>query len=153
MLIIAIPRVINQPQHVFNADPGSTISLSLEALNARAYQWQVNDTDLRESNKYTGIRTSSLMIHNIEEDDEGFYSCIINNEFLSERSHRAAVTVCKYLEYGVNQVAHCTNENVLNTYQAIKWLTGCTYIPNPLNRLSYIYLSTADLHPCPLLNT
>ena len=94
-ICIAIPRIVRQPEHVFNANPGSTVSLSLVAINARVYQWQVNDTDLHESNKYKGTRTNALKIHTIEEHDEGFYSCIFSSEFLSERSNRAAVTVCK----------------------------------------------------------
>ena len=91
----AIPRVTRQPQHIFNIDPGSTVSLFVVAVSVGVYQWQVNDTNIQDSSKYEGTRTSTLMIHNIEENDEGFYSCIVGNEYLSVRSDRAAVTVCK----------------------------------------------------------
>ena len=91
----AIPRVTHQPRHIFNVDPGSTVSLSVAAINIGVYQWQVNNVSTNEGSKYKGTRTSTLMIHNIEENDEGFYSCIVGNEYLSVRSARAAVTVCK----------------------------------------------------------
>lgn len=71
------------------------MSLSIVAVNVGVYQWQVNDTDTDESSKYKGTTTSTLTIHNIEENDEGFYSCIVGNEYLSVISTRAAVTVCK----------------------------------------------------------
>ena len=92
---IAIPSIVNHPQHIFNIDPGSTISLSIVAHNTRTYQWQVNDTDVNDSSKYQGTRTSTLVIHGIQEQDEGFFSCIVSNEFLSRISDAAAVTVCK----------------------------------------------------------
>ena len=91
----AIPRFTRQPLHRFNIDPGSTISLSIVAVNGGIYQWQVNDTDADESSKYQGTTTSTLVIHNIEENDEGFYLCIVSNEYISVRSDRAAITVCK----------------------------------------------------------
>ena len=65
------------------------------AVNVRIYQWQVNGTDMHESSKHTGARTSTLTIHNIQEQDEGVYSCIIGNEFLTNTSELAALTVCK----------------------------------------------------------
>lgn len=65
------------------------------AVNVRVYQWQVNDSDVGESSKYMGTRTSTLTIHHILEQDEGFYSCIVGNEFLTIVSNGAAVTVCK----------------------------------------------------------
>ena len=95
MLSIAIPNITDHPEHKFNTDPGSTVTLSVVAFNVRVYQWQVNDSDVGESSKYMGTRTSTLTIHHILEQDEGFYSCIVGNEFLTIVSNRAAVTVCK----------------------------------------------------------
>lgn len=94
-LISAIPSITMHPQHVFNSDPGSIISLTVEALYATVYQWQINGTDLRDNTKYRGARTSHIDIHDIQEYDEGFYACIVGNMYIMTISDIATVTVCK----------------------------------------------------------
>lgn len=93
--ITVIPSVVQNPEHSFNSDPGTTISLSIVATSTVFYLWQVNNTDIFNNDKYEGARTSTLVIHNIQENDEGFYSCIFGNQYLTIASGVAVVTVCK----------------------------------------------------------
>ena len=116
LIHIAIPRITKHPLHIFNVDPGSTVSLPITAVNARVYQWQVNGTDIQENSKYKGTKSSTLVIQYIQEHEEGFYSCIIGNEFLTIVSDTAAVTVCKsnnIFLYGVVSIIHSYKEGML----------------------------------------
>ena len=94
-MLLVVPSVIQQPEHALNSDPGTTVSLSIVTTNAVFHQWQVNDSDIHNNDKYEGTRTRTLVIRDIQESDEGLYTCIFGNQYLSKASELVIVTVCK----------------------------------------------------------
>jgi len=68
-----LPIIVNQPTNQ-NLLPGSTITLSVSAVGASAYQWRFNGNDL------PGATGSGLQIQNAQPANAGYYLAIVKNE-------------------------------------------------------------------------
>lgn len=93
----AFPAIRLHPTNALEVNPGSDVTFSVTAILATAYQWKLNETNLADSEKYTGSKKSSLTIHNVQESDEGDYACVVGNRLVSILSSRARLTVCKFV--------------------------------------------------------
>lgn len=81
---------------MLNLVPGSTVTFSVHAINARSYRWIHNGETIHGNDRYYGIQTNILRISRVQESDEGSYQCVVWNE-LSLQSDEAVLTVCKYM--------------------------------------------------------
>ena len=62
-----------------------------------AFQWQFNGSNIMDGDKYSGTTTSILTITNIQQEDEGNYTCIATTSFgVDVTSLPAQLEVCKY---------------------------------------------------------
>ncbi len=70
---------------------GSTAVFTVTAVNAEIYQWYKDGTALTEAPAlYSGEKTASLTVYDVQLDDEGFYSCVIDNSLnLPDTSEKA----------------------------------------------------------------
>ena len=74
------------------------------------YQWQQNLVNVSNTERFTGVNTANLTIGNVEEGDEGNYSCTVSNIIGNATSRSAELTVRKW-NYIVTESAkfskHC----------------------------------------------
>ena len=60
------------------------------------FQWQHNNMNIVDGEKYFGATTSNLTVVNITKNDGGNYSCIVTTTFgLNVSSQQAQLKVCK----------------------------------------------------------
>ena len=85
-IVSGIPAVVDQSVSQV-ANTGDNVTYSVNVLNNdfATYQWQkvtegINDDDL---GKYHGTRSPMLTIINVQEEDEGFYRCVIDDYLVS----------------------------------------------------------------------
>lgn len=88
--------MIEHPQSQLNVDPGSNVSFSVTGDGSSAYHWYHNGVGIPDVlSKYVGTRHSTLTVLNVSQSDEGEYSSVVGNSFLSVLSDSAQLTVCK----------------------------------------------------------
>ena len=61
------------------------------------FQWQKNHTDLCEDGRHCNTDTDTLSIVGAEKDDEGLYSCLVENDVGRQFSAEALLTISKYI--------------------------------------------------------
>jgi uncharacterized repeat protein (TIGR03803 family) len=88
------PVLLTQPASQNHA-PGDTAFLSVSAAgNAPlTYQWQINGTNLADGGNLFGARTSTLILTNVAEANNGAYSVIVSNSLASTASSNALLTI------------------------------------------------------------
>ena len=59
------------------------------------YQWQWNQSNLTDSDKYRGTTTATLTVMNVVKADEGNFVCTVTNTEGSVPSSVAELIVCK----------------------------------------------------------
>lgn len=86
------------PEDQLDAIPASNVSFTVVASgNSLVYQWMKDGTAITDGSKYSGAAASTLTVIAVEQDDEGFYSCVVSNTAGSVTSRSAQlVTVCKH---------------------------------------------------------
>ncbi|HML74537.1 MAG TPA: immunoglobulin domain-containing protein [Anaerohalosphaeraceae bacterium] len=70
-----------QVQPVSQTVPAGTaqVQFSVTALNTETYQWYKDGIALTATTLYSGEKTSTLTIYDIQLDDEGLYHCVADN--------------------------------------------------------------------------
>ena len=64
-----------------SAVPGWTVTFTISATGSDLrFQWQLEGQDLSDGNGVTGARTSTLTLTGVDEDDVGFYRCVVSND-------------------------------------------------------------------------
>ena len=82
-----IPAIISQPiSQAVIKEENVTFSVNVSNNEFAAYQWQkdiinINDDD---PGNYHGTRSPSLTIINAQEEDEGYYQCVVDNFLVSD---------------------------------------------------------------------
>ena len=76
---------------------GKTAKFEVNAsFPVEAFQWQHNNENISDGEKYFGTTASNLTIMNVGKDDGGNYSCIVTTEYgLDVSSQQAQLKVCK----------------------------------------------------------
>ena len=59
-------------------------------------KWRKGGKDLHESSKYSGTKTHTLYIKDVEKSDKGSYQCIVKND-VGELSEEADLAVSKFV--------------------------------------------------------
>ena len=67
------------------------------AAGTLSYQWQRNGVDIPTAAGVSGINSTTLTITNVQEVNEGSYSCVVTNDAGSTTSTTAQLTVCEYM--------------------------------------------------------
>ena len=71
------------------------MSFTVWARDAIEYRWVYNgDYYLKNTARYQGVNTNTLVITDVQESDEGRYHCVVEKE-LSVSSQAATLTVSK----------------------------------------------------------
>ena len=86
------PKVIEQ-----SVTTGSQTTFTIEATgDDLTFQWQKNDSNLKNDVNYSGTDTNTLSIQHVK-SDEGHYRCLVKNEVNEdgEVSEEAKLTVCE----------------------------------------------------------
>ena len=81
------------PNHIVIAGDNFELSVNVEVDpddTSIPYQWQLNGTDLSDSNTYEGTKTAMLRITNIQDDNRGKYRVFIAH---SESGFTNSVTI------------------------------------------------------------
>ncbi len=77
--------------------PGTDVTFRVEANGTDLmYQWRRGQDSLTDTAKFLGTTTPELTITDIEEADEGGYSCLVQNDLNNISSRVANLTVCEY---------------------------------------------------------
>ena len=95
LMSIAYPVIVGHPKDALQVDPGSDVTFSVVARLSTGYLWKLNGTNLVDGVKYVGSRRSSLTVRDVQESDEGEYTCVVGNQLVSVTSGRARLTLCK----------------------------------------------------------
>ena len=68
----------------------------ITSFPVEAFQWQHNNRNISDGDKYSGATISTVMIMNIAKSDGGNYSCTVTTTFgLNVPSQQAQLKVCK----------------------------------------------------------
>jgi hypothetical protein len=87
-----LPRFISQPAPV-TTPQGSNVTFGVNAYGAMTYQWQLNGTNLIDSERITGSQSNLLAIAAARMGDAGSYQVIISNLYSTNVSSAAALVV------------------------------------------------------------
>ncbi len=97
--LLQMPVITSQPANQSNVCPGDSISFSVAANGASAYQWQesinggVNFTDIVNGGVYSNATTATLNIAGVMLSMNNYgYRCVISNEYGSVTSDTATLT-------------------------------------------------------------
>ena len=94
------PQITLQPSDQSEVVPGSTVMFMITATTAAgtlSYQWQRNGDDIPPASGVSGTNSTTLTITNVQEVNEGSYSCVVTNDAGNTTSTTAQLTVCKYM--------------------------------------------------------
>ena len=98
-ILSGIPAIVDQSvSQVANTGDNVTYSVNVSNNDFATYQWQkvtegINDDDM---GKYRGIRSPMLTIINVQEEDEGFYRCVIDDYLVSYSAELSVgKSICK----------------------------------------------------------
>ena len=76
---------------------GNTATFSVTAMGkSLTYQWQFDGSDISSGTKYSGANTTTLMVNNVDGNDEGNYQVIVSNAAGGMTSTPARLTLCKW---------------------------------------------------------
>ena len=77
---------------------GQNITFVVNAtFSGELFRWQFNGSNITDGEEYSGITTNTLIITNIQQEDEGNYTCIVTTSFgVDVTSQPAQLQVCKY---------------------------------------------------------
>ena len=88
------PTIVENPQSVMKLTGASaTFSVTVAGTPPFSYQWRRNGTNLADSNRISGARTSTLTITNVQSQDAGFYTAVVSNPWGSVTSAPAMLRV------------------------------------------------------------
>ena len=94
------PQISMQPSDQLEEVPDSTVTFMIAATTAAgtlSYQWQRNGVGIAAASGVSGINSATLTITNVQEVNEGSYSCVVTNPAGSTTSTTAQLTICKYM--------------------------------------------------------
>ena len=96
MIVNEIPEIIIQPiSQAVKQHENVTFAIDLSFSHYSTYQWKKNNISLTdEPERRTGTTTKVLTLIDAQEDDEGYYYCVVDNTLIS---HRAELSVGKYI--------------------------------------------------------
>ncbi len=77
--------ITNQPQSV-TVNNASTAEFYVGATNATNYQWQFKGTNLSDGGNISGSSTSALMLDDVNSNENGSYSVVINETNVSSNA-------------------------------------------------------------------
>lgn len=86
------PTITSHPSNA-TEEEGEDATFSISATGADSYRWQKNGSNLSNSSKYSGVTTTTLTVHDVEESDEGSYRCVASNGSGDTPSNSATLTV------------------------------------------------------------
>jgi hypothetical protein len=77
-LQVGNPAITKQPDSV-QTDPGASVTFEVEAIgNAKlSYRWRFNGVSMSDGSGVSGAQTPQLTLSNVDEADQGAYSCIV----------------------------------------------------------------------------
>ena len=102
------PQITQQPADELNVNPGSSVTFMVTAttvIGALTYQWQLDGNSFPLQTGANGATTRTLILSNVQESNEGNYSCIITNDGGSVNSDLAQLTICK-CKISITDYAH-----------------------------------------------
>lgn len=88
------PAIAWQPEDK-TASAGWTVNFFVTAHGTAplAYRWEKDGVDLTDGGKISGATTDSLIIGNVQESEEGVYTCYVSNAAGETASNSATLTV------------------------------------------------------------
>ena len=108
------PKITQHPEKQSVAI-GVNIDFNIKATGGNLqFQWQKNDCDLSDGEKYHGVHTDTLHIVKVEEGDKGHYRCLVKNNAGKKFSDEALLTDSKL-------VNACNVSDYLNIVSIIQY--------------------------------
>ena len=85
-IVDSIPSIVAQPvSQTVTAGQNVTFSIEVSNDNFATYRWQKDNMDIEDNpGVYEGTTSSMLTIFNVQEQEEGYYHCIIDNIIMSQ---------------------------------------------------------------------
>ena len=85
-IVDSIPSIVAQPvSQTVTAGQNVTFSVETSNDNFATYRWQKDNMDVEDNpGMYEGTTSSVLTIFNVQEQEEGYYHCIIDNIIMSQ---------------------------------------------------------------------
>jgi len=89
------PPTITQDPSDQTVTEGDTATFTVTASGTEplSYQWQKDGVNLSDGGDISGATTDTLQIANCESSDEGNYRCVVTNDYGSDTSNAASLTV------------------------------------------------------------
>ena len=86
--------IITQDPDCQSVEVGTEAVFRVKATGDKLhFQWQKNERNLCDSDRYCGIETDTLRIIEVKDRDKGCYRCIVKNDLERKVSKEAWLTI------------------------------------------------------------